>query len=139
MAVEEDDEGTVDVANEVERLRRSSKLGSAACSAARWTNNAYLDIQAGSGGTRPRTGPTAARMYLRWADKHGFDATIISELSEGEVAGIKEGATVRIKGEYAFGWLRTEIGVHRLVRRVVRLRQPSPHLVHRGVRIAGNR
>ena len=55
------------------------------------------------------------RMYLRWADKHGFDATII-ELSEGEVAGIK-GATVHIKGEYAFGWLRTEIGVHRLVRK----------------------
>ena len=54
-------------------------------------------------------------MYLRWADKRGFDATII-ELSEGEVAGIK-GATVHIKGEYAFGWLRTEIGVHRLVRK----------------------
>ena len=54
-------------------------------------------------------------MYLRWADKRGFDATIM-ELSAGEVAGIK-GATVHIKGEYAFGWLRTEIGVHRLVRK----------------------
>ena len=55
------------------------------------------------------------RMYLRWADKNGFAAEIV-ELSEGEVAGIK-GATVHIKGEYAFGWLRTEIGVHRLVRK----------------------
>ncbi len=79
-------------------------------------NNAYLDIQAGSGGTEAQDWANILlRMYLRWADKHGFDATII-ELSEGEVAGIK-GATVHIKGEYAFGWLRTEIGVHRLVRK----------------------
>jgi len=79
-------------------------------------NNAYLDIQAGSGGTEAQDWANILlRMYLRWADKRGFDATII-ELSEGEVAGIK-GATVHIKGEYAFGWLRTEIGVHRLVRK----------------------
>lgn len=79
-------------------------------------NNCYLDIQAGSGGTEAQDWANILlRMYLRWADKRGFDATII-ELSEGEVAGIK-GATVHIKGEYAFGWLRTEIGVHRLVRK----------------------
>ncbi|AGI25560.1 peptide chain release factor 2 [Pseudomonas sp. ATCC 13867] len=79
-------------------------------------NNAYLDIQAGSGGTEAQDWANMLlRMYLRWADKHGFDAEIV-ELSEGEVAGIK-GATVHIKGEYAFGWLRTEIGVHRLVRK----------------------
>jgi peptide chain release factor 2 len=79
-------------------------------------NNAYLDIQAGSGGTEAQDWANILlRMYLRWADKRGFDATIM-ELSEGEVAGIK-GATVHIKGEYAFGWLRTEIGVHRLVRK----------------------
>jgi hypothetical protein len=79
-------------------------------------NNAYLDIQAGSGGTEAQDWANILlRMYLRWADKRGFDATIM-ELSAGEVAGIK-GATVHIKGEYAFGWLRTEIGVHRLVRK----------------------
>ncbi|MCL4132367.1 UNVERIFIED_CONTAM: hypothetical protein GTU68_053358, partial [Idotea baltica] len=79
-------------------------------------NNAYLDIQAGSGGTEAQDWANMLlRMYLRWADKHGFNTTIM-ELSAGEVAGIK-GATLHIKGEYAFGWLRTEIGVHRLVRK----------------------
>jgi len=79
-------------------------------------NNCYLDIQAGSGGTEAQDWANMLlRMYLRWADQHGFSAEIV-ELSEGEVAGIK-GATVHIKGEYAFGWLRTEIGVHRLVRK----------------------
>ncbi len=120
MAVEEDDEGAVDdVANEVERLREIlEKLEFRRMFSGEMDpNNAYLDIQAGSGGTEAQDWANMLlRMYLRWADKHGFDATII-ELSEGEVAGIK-GATVHIKGEYAFGWLRTEIGVHRLVRRV---------------------
>ena len=79
-------------------------------------NNAYLDIQAGSGGTEAQDWANMLlRMYLRWAEQRGFDATIM-ELSAGEVAGIKS-ATVHIKGEYAFGWLRTEIGVHRLVRK----------------------
>ena len=79
-------------------------------------NNAYLDIQSGSGGTEAQDWANILlRMYLRWADQHGFDAEIV-ELSEGEVAGIKS-ATVHIRGEYAFGWLRTEIGVHRLVRK----------------------
>lgn len=119
MAVEEDDEGAVDdVANEVERLREIlEKLEFRRMFSGEMDpNNAYLDIQAGSGGTEAQDWANMLlRMYLRWADKHGFDATII-ELSEGEVAGIK-GATVHIKGEYAFGWLRTEIGVHRLVRK----------------------
>ena len=119
MAVEEDDEGAVaDVVSELERLRTSleklefRRMFSGEMDA----NNAYLDIQAGSGGTEAQDWANMLlRMYLRWADKRGFDTTIM-ELSEGEVAGIK-GATLHIKGEYAFGWLRTEIGVHRLVRK----------------------
>ncbi|HWR80299.1 MAG TPA: peptide chain release factor 2 [Pseudomonas sp.] len=119
MAVEENDEGAVaDICTELDRLctileklefRRmfSGEMDQ---------NNAYLDIQAGSGGTEAQDWANMLlRMYLRWADKRGFEATIM-ELSAGEVAGIK-GATVHIKGEYAFGWLRTEIGVHRLVRK----------------------
>ncbi len=79
-------------------------------------SNAFLDIQAGAGGTEAQDWASMLlRMYLRWAEKHGFK-TEIMELSEGEVAGIKS-ATVRIEGEYAFGWLRTETGVHRLVRK----------------------
>ena len=79
-------------------------------------SDCYIDIQSGSGGTEAQDWANMLlRMYLRWADKRGFDATIM-ELSAGEVAGIK-GATIHIKGEYAFGWLRTEIGVHRLVRK----------------------
>jgi peptide chain release factor 2 len=79
-------------------------------------NNAYLDIQSGSGGTEAQDWANMIlRMYLRWAEKKGFKAEII-ELSAGDVAGIK-GATLQITGEYAFGWLRTETGVHRLVRK----------------------
>ena len=79
-------------------------------------NNAFLDIQAGSGGTEAQDWANMMlRMYLRWAEARGFKADII-EVSAGEVAGIKS-ATVQISGEYAFGWLRTEIGVHRLVRK----------------------
>ncbi|HET8701110.1 MAG TPA: peptide chain release factor 2 [Nitrococcus sp.] len=78
--------------------------------------NAFLDIQAGSGGTEAQDWANMLlRMYLRWAEHKGFKAEII-ELSEGEVAGIKS-ATLRIEGDYAFGWLRTETGVHRLVRK----------------------
>jgi len=78
--------------------------------------NAYLEIQAGSGGTEAQDwAEMLLRMYLRWAEKRGF-ATEITELSEGEIAGIKS-ATVQVSGEYAFGWLRTETGVHRLVRK----------------------
>jgi peptide chain release factor 2 len=79
-------------------------------------NNAYLDIQAGSGGTEAQDWANILlRMYLRWGEARGFK-TELMEVSEGEVAGIKS-ATIRYEGEYAFGWLRTEIGVHRLVRK----------------------
>lgn len=79
-------------------------------------NNAFLDIQAGSGGTEAQDWANMLlRMFLRWADDHGFKTEIV-ELSDGEVAGIKS-ATVRIEGDYAYGWLRTETGVHRLVRK----------------------
>jgi len=78
--------------------------------------NAYMDIQAGSGGTEAQDwAGMLLRMYLRWGERHGFD-TEIMELSEGEVAGIKS-ATVKFTGDYAYGWLRTETGVHRLVRK----------------------
>lgn len=79
-------------------------------------NNAYLDIQAGSGGTEAQDWASMLlRMYLRWGERSGFK-TELMEVSDGEVAGIKS-ATIRFEGEYAFGWLRTEIGVHRLVRK----------------------
>ncbi|MEN4825145.1 peptide chain release factor 2 [Pseudomonas sp. P39-UII1] len=119
MAVEENDENAVsDVVTELQGLEENlAQLEFRRMFSGEMDmNNAYLDIQAGSGGTEAQDWANILlRMYLRWADKRGFDATII-ELSEGEVAGIK-GATVHIKGEYAFGWLRTEIGVHRLVRK----------------------
>ncbi len=119
MAVEENDEGAVaDVVSELDQLRLALEQLEfrRMFSGEMDINNAYLDIQAGSGGTEAQDWANMLlRMYLRWADKRGFDATIM-ELSEGEVAGIK-GATLHIKGEYAFGWLRTEIGVHRLVRK----------------------
>lgn len=79
-------------------------------------NNAYLDIQAGSGGTEAQDWANMLlRMYLRWGEQKGFKTELI-EVSEGDVAGIKS-ATIQISGEYAFGWLRTETGVHRLVRK----------------------
>ena len=79
-------------------------------------NNAFIDIQSGSGGTEAQDWANMIlRMYLRWAEAQGFKAEII-ELSEGEVAGIKS-ATVKVSGDYAFGFLRTESGVHRLVRK----------------------
>ncbi|MCL4138567.1 UNVERIFIED_CONTAM: hypothetical protein GTU68_036363 [Idotea baltica] len=79
-------------------------------------NNAFIDIQSGSGGTEAQDWANMIlRMYLRWAESNGFKAEMI-ELSEGDVAGIKS-ATVKISGDYAFGFLRTETGVHRLVRK----------------------
>ena len=79
-------------------------------------NNCYLDIQSGSGGTEAQDwAEMLLRMYTRWAESHGFKVEVI-EVSAGGVAGIKS-ATLAIKGDYAFGWLRTEIGVHRLVRK----------------------
>ncbi len=79
-------------------------------------NNAYLDIQSGSGGTEAQDwAEMLLRMYLRWADSKGFKTELI-ECSAGDVAGIKS-ASLHIQGDYAFGWLRTETGVHRLVRK----------------------
>lgn len=79
-------------------------------------NSAYLDIQAGSGGTEAQDWANMLlRMYLRWGERRGFKAEIV-ELQDGEVAGVKS-ATVHFQGEYAYGWLRTETGVHRLVRK----------------------
>jgi len=78
--------------------------------------SAFVDIQSGSGGTEAQDwAEMLLRMYLRWAERHGFKTELI-EVSPGEVAGIKS-ATIRMDGDYAFGWLRTEIGVHRLVRK----------------------
>lgn len=78
--------------------------------------NAYVEIQAGSGGTEAQDwAEMLLRMYLRWGESKGFKTELI-EVSAGEVAGIK-GATIHISGDYAFGWLRTETGVHRLVRK----------------------
>lgn len=119
MAVEEDDEDTVDsVASDVDGFEKSveelefRRMFSGKMDA----NNAFLDIQAGSGGTEAQDwAEMLLRMYLRWGEAHGF-TTELMEASPGDVAGIKS-ATVSFKGDYAFGWLRTEIGVHRLVRK----------------------
>ena len=79
-------------------------------------NNAFLDIQAGSGGTEAQDWASMLlRMYLRWGEARGLKTELIEE-SPGDVAGIKS-ATIQFSGEYAYGWLRTEIGVHRLVRK----------------------
>ena len=79
-------------------------------------SDCYLDIQSGSGGTEAQDWANMLlRMYLRWGEEHGFKTDLI-EVSDGDVAGIKS-ATIRFQGEYAFGWLRTETGVHRLVRK----------------------
>lgn len=80
------------------------------------SNDCYLDIQSGSGGTEAQDWANMLlRMYLRWGEDNGFKTELI-EVSDGDVAGIKS-ATIRFSGEYAFGWMRTETGVHRLVRK----------------------
>jgi peptide chain release factor 2 len=80
------------------------------------SHSCFLDIQAGAGGTEAQDwAQMLLRMYLRWGDQHGFKTEVI-DISDGEVAGVK-GATVSISGDYAYGWLRTETGVHRLVRK----------------------
>ena len=79
-------------------------------------HSCFMDIQAGAGGTEAQDWASMLmRMYLKWADQRGFK-TEVMDASDGEVAGIK-GATIRFEGDYAYGWLRTEIGVHRLVRK----------------------
>jgi peptide chain release factor 2 len=119
MAVEEGDSDTV---AEVETEIQTLETQLAALEFRRMfsgdmdQNSAFLDIQSGSGGTEAQDwAEMLLRMYLRWAEDKGFKTELI-ECSAGEVAGIKS-ATLQINGEYAFGWLRTEIGVHRLVRK----------------------
>ena len=119
MASEEGDAGTVaDVEKEVEGLETHlAKLEFRRMFSGEMDpNNAFLDIQSGSGGTEAQDwAEMVLRMYLRWGEDKGFKTTL-EEASAGEVAGIKS-ATIRFEGEYAFGWLRTETGVHRLVRK----------------------
>ncbi len=80
------------------------------------SNNAFLDVQSGSGGTEAQDwAEMLLRMYLRWAEQHDYTVEV-TESSPGDVAGIKS-ATIKISGPYAYGWLRTETGVHRLVRK----------------------
>jgi peptide chain release factor 2 len=119
MAVEEgDEEAVASVAADLEEYRKKvadlelRRMFSGDMDA----NNAFLDIQAGSGGTEAQDwAEMLLRMYLRWGERRGFK-TELMEVSPGEVAGIKS-ATIRFQGEHAFGWLRTETGVHRLVRK----------------------
>ena len=79
-------------------------------------SNAYVDIQSGAGGTEAQDwAEMIFRMYSRWAEAHSYKVKII-EMSEGEIAGIKS-TTIRVEGNYAYGWLRSETGIHRLVRK----------------------
>ena len=119
MAVEEDDEqAAADVLGELNSMQ--SELEELEFrrmfSGEMDHSSAYLDIQAGSGGTEAQDwAEMLLRMYLRWGEEKGFK-TELMEASAGDVAGIKS-ATIRFDGEYAYGWLRTETGVHRLVRK----------------------
>jgi peptide chain release factor 2 len=119
MAVEEDDEGAVeDIVAELDALEAQlAKLEFRRMFSNEMDpNNAYLDIQSGSGGTEAQDwAEMILRMYLRWGEAKGFKVELL-ELTAGDVAGIK-GATIHFQGDYAFGWLRTETGVHRLVRK----------------------
>ena len=119
LAIEEDDADTIgEVVADLGRFESSvaglefRRMFSGELDA----NNAYVDIQSGAGGTEAQDwAEMILRMYLRWAEAHGFKAELM-EASAGEVAGIKS-ATIHVVGEYAYGWLRTETGVHRLVRK----------------------
>nr|WP_218059779.1 peptide chain release factor 2 [Gilliamella apicola] len=119
LAIEAEDQDTFNETNlELEQLEKklaglefrrmfSGDYDSADC---------YLDIQSGSGGTEAQDwAEMLLRMYLRWAESKGF-TTEVMEVSDGDVAGIKS-ATIKVSGDYAYGWLRTETGVHRLVRK----------------------
>ena len=119
MAVDEDDQETFDVVlDDLESLE--AKLATLEFqrmfSGEMDGCNAFLEVQSGSGGTEAQDWANMLlRMYLRWGERHGLK-TELMEVSAGEVAGIKS-ATIRFEGEYAYGWLRTETGVHRLVRK----------------------
>jgi peptide chain release factor 2 len=119
MAVEENDEDTIDiVVADLDGYEKQvaglefQRMFSGEMDA----NNAFLDVQSGSGGTEAQDWASMIeRMYLRWGEAKGFKTELIEE-SPGDVAGIKS-ATIKFEGPYAFGWLRTETGVHRLVRK----------------------
>ncbi len=119
MALAEDDEETMaSVADDLKRLERGvADLEFQRMFAGEMDNRpCFVDIQAGAGGTEAQDwAEMLLRMYLRWAERRGWKAELI-EVSAGEEAGIKS-ATVRVEGDYAFGWCRTETGVHRLVRK----------------------
>jgi peptide chain release factor 2 len=119
MAVSEDDAGTVSgvqadivgVEEQIKKLEFQRMFPGEMDS-----RSAFLDIQAGAGGTEAQDwAQMLLRMYLRWGEAHGFK-TEVTDISTGEVAGVK-GASVSFSGDYAYGWLRTETGVHRLVRK----------------------
>ena len=119
MALEEDDQTTIkQISDEILEIKPSienlefTKMFSGKMDA----SNAFVDIQSGSGGTEAQDwADMLLRMYLKWAESKGFSATI-TESSPGEVAGIKS-SSILIEGDYAYGWLRSETGVHRLVRK----------------------
>ncbi len=119
MAIEENDQESVDeVVAELEKLEKiTDELEFRRMFSGEMDeNNAFIDIQSGSGGTEAQDWASMIlRMYLRWGEAQGFKTELI-EVSDGEVAGIKS-ATIQFTGEYAYGWLRTETGVHRLVRK----------------------
>ncbi|MGB3622742.1 peptide chain release factor 2 [Ketobacter sp. MCCC 1A13808] len=119
MAVEENDEAAVEeVEAELDAVQADvAKLEFLRMFSGQMdANNCYLDIQAGSGGTEAQDwADMLLRMYLRWGERSGFKTDLI-EVSDGDVAGIKS-ATIQFQGEYAYGWLKTETGVHRLVRK----------------------
>jgi peptide chain release factor 2 len=119
MAAEEDDQDTLQaIQNDLQQLElRVADLEFRRMFAGEMDpNNAFMDVQSGSGGTEAQDwAEMLLRMYLRWGERKGFKTELL-EVSPGEVAGIKS-ATIKFEGEYAFGWLRTETGVHRLVRK----------------------
>ena len=119
MAVEENDENAVeDVRSELVALDKELAVLEfrRMFSGEMDSHNCYLEIQAGSGGTEAQDWASMLlRMYVRWIEAQGFKADVL-EVSDGDVAGIK-GASIHVQGEYAYGWLRTETGVHRLVRK----------------------
>ena len=119
MAVTEEDQSTIyDIFTEVDNVEKQVALLEfhRMFSGEMDDSNAFIDIQSGAGGTEAQDwAEMLLRMYLRWAEAHEYKVEII-EVSAGEVAGIKI-ATIQISGEYVYGWLRTETGVHRLVRK----------------------
>ena len=119
LAAAENDETTIhEIDNDLKRLEEkvAEQEFNQMFSNEMDSHNAYLDVQSGSGGTEAQDwAEMLLRMYLRWGERRGF-ATELMEVSPGEVAGIKS-ATVKFSGSYAYGWLRTETGVHRLVRK----------------------